>query len=71
MKNLILILTISLTFFACNKEYTDIGFIQGEDYTECACCGGVLIEISGEKYRFDDISKFDIDLENETVPLKS
>ncbi len=47
-----------------------MGYIQGEDLALCACCGGIIIEINGENYRFENINKFNIDLEKETSPLK-
>lgn len=60
-----------MTAFACNKvEYKDVGYFLGEYISLCGCCGGVIIEIDGENYRFDDVNKFNIDLEKVSTPFK-
>jgi hypothetical protein len=59
MKNLlkVLLIVIPALLLACdgndNNQFSH-GKIVGYDLTLCACCGGYVIEIDGETYRFFD-----------------
>jgi hypothetical protein len=56
MKKLFLLLIIffATSVISCEKKkYENTGIITGSDMTMCACCGGYLIEIDGNKYRFE------------------
>ncbi len=62
----------------CNKDdnttlqFESTAKILGFDYTECACCGGWIIEINGEENdrRFSELpSNSNIDLDNIATPI--
>jgi hypothetical protein len=46
------------------------GAITGQDYRECACCGGFFIEIQNATYRFYKVpDNSNLNLENRDFPV--
>lgn len=81
MKRILILLSIAVLCFACDRDdddNTDLTFestgeIIGQDFTLCACCGGYLVKFEGEDNTFNFSSlpeSSDIDLEEEIFPLK-
>ena len=79
IKPFTLLLFIVFGFFAScnnddnsNNEFESTAKITGLDLTLCACCGGWIINISGEDpdKRFTNLPQSsNIDLENATLPI--
>jgi hypothetical protein len=69
----LVIFTLVIALITCSKSdeaYQSKGVITGQDPTMCACCGGWLITIDGQNYRFDSLpADSGIILEKETMPL--
>jgi hypothetical protein len=71
-KTLLLVLLITFTLISCKKdpptEYN--GTLTGYDMRECACCGGIFIEIDKSIYRFENLPpNSGIDLTVDTFPI--
>lgn len=55
MKSVIRILALSMLLAGCSSDDAmDRGVIHGYDMTYCACCGGYVIEIEGNTFKFFD-----------------
>jgi hypothetical protein len=73
-KVIVLICTVFITFFCCQKEdshiYKSDGIITGPDIRMCACCGGYYIQIESVIYEFNSLpDNSNIDLQTESFPL--
>jgi len=59
MKNVILIIVVSLILFSCGKNniYQKEGTLTGIDYAMRPCCGGVILTIDNQSgnYRIDSL----------------
>lgn len=57
---------------SCVKDSIfDSGTILGSDQRDCACCGGWLVEIDSDTYRFNVLPEgSNINLEEATFPLE-
>ncbi len=52
-------------------QFLSDGTITGEDYRDCACCGGWFIDITDSTFRFYQLPDgSNIDLTNETFPVE-
>jgi hypothetical protein len=71
----IVVVFLIFSLLACekNKEYMGEGVITGFDVRDCACCGGLLINLnsssielySDSTYQIDDVPQ-DFDIDNES-----
>ena len=76
MKIAIFIFSLLIILSSCSKDdsltFESIAKIKGADLSECACCGGWIIEIDGDtnSQRFEKLPKnSSIDLQNATFPI--
>ena len=64
LKKIFLAQMVILTIFACDKkeEYMAEGVITGYDPRDCACCGGLLINLNSSTTELFTDSTYQIDL---------
>lgn len=52
----VLLISVPVLLFGCDKDEDplDAGEIYGYDINKCACCGGYMIKIKNQEYKFFD-----------------
>ncbi|MCB0806012.1 MAG: hypothetical protein KDC05_09460 [Bacteroidales bacterium] len=73
-KILVLAFLVLATAKACDTKTADgmdSAVITKIDNRDCACCGGWVIEIGAETYRFYDVpEKSDVEVSTEKLPME-